>query len=472
MRLALVGLSLVCALTSRCESALPARVCTIPAPAPSDWRLAASGTNLVDGLGRVVFLHGVNAGGRSKFSPYVPFDYTDYATSLGAYMDHAQSWGIDVMRVPFTWAALEPVQGQDDENWLSLYDQLLDAAWARGIWTIVDFHQDVYSEVYCGDGFPGWTVANPPAPAHDCPGWGLEYVQDPAVMAAFDAFWASGSPVMTEYQAAWDVMIARYKDKPGVLGFELINEPGWGSEDETTFAATTLTAFYSVMVPRVRAEAPTSLVFLDATGLDGTLLATGLQKPMGDGMVFAPHFYPFTHSPDAVVSLMQNWANMGVAWNVPVFIGEFGVSDTEDGAAAYMAANFAALDTLGIVGGTEWEYSESVDLWNSETNDVVEPDGTEYPIASALLRPFARAVAGSSITESFDVTTTQLALTYTPSVTSSVTSIDLPARAYPNGFTVALNGGCYDTTTVPGQMLVQADSDATEVALTISPNQP
>ncbi len=336
-------------------------------------------------------------------------------------MDRARSWGIDVMRVPFTWAALEPVQGQDDENWLSLYDQLLDAAWARGIWTIIDFHQDVYSEVYCGDGFPGWTVANPPAPAHDCPGWGLEYVQDPSVIAAFDAFWAPGSPVMTAYQAAWDVMIARYKDKPGVLGFELINEPGWGSQDESTFTATTLTAFYSVMVPRVRAEAPTSLVFLDATGLDGTLLATGLQKPTGDGMVFAPHFYPFTHSSGAVVSLMQNWANMGIAWDVPVFIGEFGVGGSADGAADYMAANFAALDTLGVVGGTEWEYSTSVDLWNSEGNSVAAPDGTEYPIATALIRPFARAVAGGNIMQSFDAATTQLALTYTPSATQSVT---------------------------------------------------
>ena len=102
--------------------------CTLTPPSPPDWRLQADGTFLRDGLGRVVFLRGVDAGGRSKFAPYVPFDYPSgqYAAALDAYMDRAASWGIDAMRVPFTWAALEPTQGQDDADWLSRYQQLLD----------------------------------------------------------------------------------------------------------------------------------------------------------------------------------------------------------------------------------------------------------------------------------------------------------------------------------------------------------
>ena len=210
-------------------------VCVITPPAPTDWRLVADGTNFRDDLGRIVLLRGVNAGGRSKFAPYVPFDYPDdagYATALDAYMDHAASWGIDVMRVPFTWAALEPTQGVDDPDWLSRYDQLLDAAWARKIWTILDFHQDMYSESFCGDGFPGWTIPDAGPYEHDCPNWQLEYFNDDGVKTAFDRFWDAGSPVQSAYVSAWDVMVARYKDTPGVLGFEPINEPGWGSGDE------------------------------------------------------------------------------------------------------------------------------------------------------------------------------------------------------------------------------------------------
>src|SRR5579862_1756233 len=115
-----------------------ATTCTLSPPALSTWRLAAQGTSLVDALGRTVFLRGVDAGGRSKFAPYVPFDFASgaYASALDAYMARAASWGIDAMRVPFTWAALEPTEGQDDQAWLSRYAELLGAAWAHGIYTI------------------------------------------------------------------------------------------------------------------------------------------------------------------------------------------------------------------------------------------------------------------------------------------------------------------------------------------------
>src|SRR6202041_3902502 len=49
--------------------------CVLELPKPPDWRMVADGTRLVDGLGRTVFLRGVDAGGRSKFAPYVPFDF-------------------------------------------------------------------------------------------------------------------------------------------------------------------------------------------------------------------------------------------------------------------------------------------------------------------------------------------------------------------------------------------------------------
>lgn len=459
-----------CLLTASCTSAPAPRECVIEPPTPPDWRLTANDTELRDGLGRRVFLRGVNAGGRSKFSPYMPFDADSdqFTTALATYMDRAASWGIDAMRVPFTWAALEPVAGQDDADWLSRYDQLLDAAWARGIWTVVDFHQDVYSEVYCGDGFPAWTVPNPPAPHHDCPQWFLKYFDDPAVIAAFDAFWANGSTVQTAYVAAWDRMVARYKAKPGVVGFEPINEPASGSATNTVFSATTLTDFYSMMVARIHMAAPTSLVFVDTTGLDGVTVTTQLGRPTGDGIVFAPHHYPVDTNPDAVLASMQTWADVGTRWNVPVFVGEFGATNVLDSAPSYMTAQFAALDTLGL-SGTEWEYSVSAESWNSEANTLVAADGTEYPVATATMRPFARAVAGNAVSQSYDASARAYSLSYSPDE-GGVTEIQVPARAFPSGYSVELTGGCYDDASVPGRVLVAADPSATRVALRITGN--
>jgi endoglycosylceramidase len=449
--------------------------CTIAVPTPPDWRLVADGTSFRDGLGRVVFLRGVDAGGRSKFAPYVPFDYPDggYATSLAAYMDHAARWGIDVLRVPFTWAALEPTQGADDSDWLSRYDQLLDAAWARGIWTVVDFHQDVYSEVFCGDGFPGWTVPDAGPYMHDCPGWQLEYYNNAGVASAFDTFWDGGAGVQSAYVSAWDVMVARYQNRPGVLGFEPINEPGWGTADENTFSATTLTEFYSRMVAHMRAEAPSSLIFIDPPGVDGATVSTQLGEPANDGgVVFAPHYYPISGDGMLPQAGLAPWVAVGATWNVPVFLGEFGASHTDATNTAYMQSVFDALDALSL-SGSEWEYSVGSEEWNSETDSIVDADGGEYPIAQAVQRPYARAVAGSDIVQAYDPVAGAFTLSFKPS--SGVTEVALPPQAfsgYPGAYDTVVTGACIDATSAPGRILVQPTAGATSVSFKITAKVP
>jgi endoglycosylceramidase len=448
-------------------------MCSLTAPTPPDTRLHADGVKLKDSLGRIVVLRGVNAGGRSKFAPYVPFDYPDggYDAALASYLDRAASWGIDALRVPFTWAAVEPVQGMDDEAYLTQYDALLDAAWARGMYTVVDFHQDVYAEIYCGDGFPAWTVPGmTPAPHHDCPSWSTEYFTDAAVEAAFDAFWAQGSTVQPLYGDLWDRMAKRYADKPGVVGFELFNEPGWGTANIDTFEATTLTDFFSTMIARLQKTAPSSLVFFDATGPDAGVVSTSLNRPTGQGIVFAPHYYQLaalggvSGEPDKVKLDFESWQNFGHMWDVPVLVGEFGIANTAAGTTDYMTAHFDALDATGL-SGTQWEYSVSKDAWNDENLGLVQADGTENPMAAAIIRPIPRAVAGDAITFAYDAATRGLTLSYTPA--AGITEVSMPARAYPKGYDVEVKGGCADTSHA-GKMLVQADAGAATVSVTVT----
>ena len=451
----------------RCDGAPTARVCTIAPPA-ADWRLVTDGTVFRDSLGRVVLLRGVNAGGRSKFAPYVPFDFGgDYQGALDKYMDHAVTWGIDVMRVPWVWAALEPTQGQDDPVWQSRFDAFLDAAWARGIWTILDFHQDVYSECYCGDGFPSWTVANPPTPHHDCQLWSLEYESNPSVVAAFDAFWATGSQVQAAYFAAWDVMINRYKDRPGVLGWEPVNEVSGGSQVDDTFSATTLSAFYAQWVSHARSLAPNSLVFVEPSGTSGVTLMTTLVRPPGDGVVFAPHLYPLVTTPSGAFNNAQMLTSIGASWKTPTWVGEFGGSNQLSTTLPRMQATLDAFDALGM-SGTEWEYSTSTDLWNFEQYGLTDSNGNDLPGAQAIIRPYARAVAGSQIASQYASASGIFTLTYSPAA-GGVTDVSLPAGAYPSGYDVTLTGGCYDTTSDTGHLLVLPDGSATSVSLTISP---
>ncbi|HEX4514540.1 MAG TPA: hypothetical protein VH054_13410, partial [Polyangiaceae bacterium] len=66
-------------IAASCDVKPAGRVCVVAGEQQADFRLVASGTEFHDSLGRVVFLRGVDAGGRSKFAPYVPFDFgTDF----------------------------------------------------------------------------------------------------------------------------------------------------------------------------------------------------------------------------------------------------------------------------------------------------------------------------------------------------------------------------------------------------------
>jgi endoglycosylceramidase len=416
--------------------------CAIDLPARGNLHLA--GTRFVDDLGRTVFLRGVGAGARAKIPPYQPFDAPE---TVDTYLDRAASWGIDVLRVPFSWQAAEPTQGTQDEDYLARYDALLGGAWARGLWTIVDVHQDVYAEPYCGDGFPAWTLTDPPAPHHDCPSWFSEYDSDADVRAAFDALWSDPSL----YRAELAKIVAREVARPGVIGLEPFNEPAPGTANRATWEAATLAPFYSDLAAQI---APTPL-FVDTPGVEGVLGSTNLPRPDGADIVLAPHEYDpsalFGGSPSSdVIDRLQPWADLGVAWNVPVFVGEMGIPMSNPDAAVDARRHWAALDTLGI-SGSWWEYSVSPTLWNSEQFSIVNGDGSDTPVVTELARPYVRALAGHAATITFD---RSLELRYT-SDSDAPTEIAAPRAPV----RIGAIGACVDDTHA-GTVLVQAtDAD-------------
>ncbi len=177
------------------------------------------------------------------------------------------------------------------------------------------------------------------------------------------------------------------------------------------------------------------------------------------------------------------WQGIGKTWNVPVFLGEFGAPPEKTTSAAYVTAVFDALDALSL-NGSEWEYSIAAEEWNSESFSLVGSDGGENSLAAAARRPYARAVAGSGITQKFDASKQTFTLSFTPSSAASsgdaglgggggagseVTEVALPALVYPGGYDVAVSGGCTDSTSAPGRILIQPTTGAASVSVTITP---
>jgi endoglycosylceramidase len=486
-RARLASLATTIALVAGCSSssgndAAPAPtpgVCSLAVPMLADTHLTTSGTTLRDALGRHVILRGVNAGGRSKFAPYVPFDFVGdaFQAAADAYFDRAASWGIDMVRLPFTWAAVEPTKGTDDAAFLARYDALIDAAWKRRIYVLVDFHQDVFAQEYCGDGFPSWALPQPaPAPHHDCPAWFFAYAQDDKVRSAFDRFWVDQDGVKTAYLALWDRMAARYAARPGVVGFDVFNEPNAGTaKDPAAWETTTLTAFYGEVSARVHAAAPGVLVYFEPTPEGLSAPVTALGRPAGDRLVFAPHWYAFTalggkKAPpaDQVLPALKPLADQAAALGVPVHLGECGVSHDEEGAGDYLTAHYDVLDQLQM-SSTQWEYSVAKETWNAETLGLVDADGTERSeLTGAITRAYPRAIAGNDATWKYDAASKTLTLSYTP-IAGGITEIVAPQRVYASPPKVTVKGGCGDGVSAAGLVLVKDDGTGAKVEVTVSP---
>ncbi len=104
----------------------------------SAGELRVEGAQLRDAAGGAVILRGVNVAGNSKVPPFRGI--TDPRQ-----LDPLPGFGMNLVRLLFTWEAYEPEPGVYDAAYLDYYVTTARAAAARGLYVVVDFHQDAYS---------------------------------------------------------------------------------------------------------------------------------------------------------------------------------------------------------------------------------------------------------------------------------------------------------------------------------------
>jgi endoglycosylceramidase len=422
----------------------------------SSPRVRVEGTRLLDALGREVLLRGVNAGNRSKLPPYIPFAFHEsglpeqagalpFEAAADAFFERLAAWGLNAVRLPFSWQGLEPAPGAWDEVYLARYLRLCEAAATHGLRVIVDFHQDVYASPFCGDGFPTWTLPEPvPEPPEDCAGWFLLSLDHPGVKAAFDRFWADQDGVRTAFEGMWRRVAREAWARPGVVAFEVINEPLPGTAREEDWAAGTLTDFYTRLSGVIQAEAPGAPVVFDAGAVSSATARTSQGRPEGQGLVFGPHFY------DASVFMFDLWSGAdlaapmarlrayGDAWEVPVLVGEFGARGRCQDGAGYLRSMFAALDAERLH-AFAWEVSGDGLDWNQEDFNLLDAAGQETPRAAEVVRVYPAAVAGRLTSFSFEPARRTAVVEYHARA-GGLTEIATPARLYPRGAGASLGG--------------------------------
>ena len=90
-------------------------------------------------------------------------------------MDDLKSWGFNLVRLGVMWEAVERTPGKYDEEYLQKINDLIMKLGERGIYTMVDAHQDVWSRTMCGEGMPAFYSEGSQVD-HECEGLLLPFI--------------------------------------------------------------------------------------------------------------------------------------------------------------------------------------------------------------------------------------------------------------------------------------------------------
>lgn len=358
------------------------------------------GQVLRDARGAAVILRGLNLTGDAKVPPFRGIDDMHQ-------LDVLRSWGVNVARLLFNWEAFEPRRGEYDQSYLDYYASLVDALAERGVHVIVDFHQDAYSRFStqgCGEGFPDWAVSSKvqkdtPDNGQACTSWGLQMLLDPQTAQSWNDFYAGAGGVRASYLMMLDRVSLQLKDEPGVLGYDMLNEPG-GDE------ATQIAPLYQDAAAALRKNDADAVLFVSPGALTSAGTATALPRPSFDNFVYSPHYY------DAAVSQLHSWlgtsladpvrslANQGASWNVPVLLGEFGAPADGLRVDAYIDEFYTQLNA-DLMSAAQWNYTPhwtaaKRDGWNQENFSIVDDKGQLR--STYRVRAFPARIAGDAQT--------------------------------------------------------------------------
>jgi endoglycosylceramidase len=441
--------------------------------------LGHAGRWITDARGRVVILHGVNM--VNKRPPYSPAA-TGFGEDDAAFL---QRYGFNAVRLGVIYAAVEPSPGAYDDAYLSEIAATESQLARHGVFSQLDFHQDLYNEKFQGEGWPDWAVQDDGLP-NPQNGFPANYVTNPALNRAFDHFWANapgpgGVGLQDRYAAAWGHVAARFASASHTLGFDLLNEPWPGTSAGSCFVAAGCPAFdtgimgpfYRRIFDRIRAVDPRQLIWYEPNVLFNYGADTNLPS-FGDraaGMSFHLYCTPGLAAPPYNTAscdeqndhVLSNADKRAEATGDALVLSEFGATDD----LGTIRANVARADQH-MVSWEYWHYCECADPTTAGSGvQAVVIDPSQPPTGAnvkqgklaVLSEPYPQVIAGTPTAYSFDPTSGVFRLTYATrapggkrfarrtkkhskrALKRRQTEIYLGRLHYPTGYRASVRGG-------------------------------
>lgn len=377
---------------------------------------------LVDGLGRQVRLFGVNArvagvfdvtfdDGRAALEPLAAFGAEDAR--------RMRALGLSSLRLPIQWSGVEPTETRGfDEGYLDRVAHAVDVAHDAGLWVLVDFHQDAYSKELGEDGAPYWAIVPPPPAKLGGPLLDLDKRRlSKPVLDAFETFFGSspdGARLRTRFASMAAHVASRLARHPGVMGFELFNEP----------IATTaqLRAFHTQLLAAIREVAPDKLVLFEPPALRNIIDSAEIpEMGLGPGTVYAPHVYTSVFvgddaraavSKDTLRRSYEAARDEALGWQAPLVVTEYGFPPQASNFTSYVRWHDELAEELGA-STYFWLWKELTQgAWGLYDFDATGAAKERAVVVSALSRVRVEACAGRVVSIDHHVDAGTLAMTF------------------------------------------------------------
>ncbi|WP_394835716.1 glycoside hydrolase family 5 protein [Pendulispora rubella] len=349
-----------------------------------------------DAGGREVVLRGFNVSGSTKLyeNALLPFrNTTDAALSAQAMRDQT---GANAIRFLISWEGVQPSADSIGYAYLDRAIAQMREFIQRGIYILVDYHQDLYSahlfnpgSWYTGDGAPKWVIQAGNYPVENCGAcvlWGQNMQSNGAVRQAAYDLWRN-RPLSTSagtvgvqdaflQQASAAMLYIKQKltaeEFQGILGFNPFNEPFDGGLDgksglewEKNYLWPFYQRFRTAMDNAGWGAKPAfvePLVFWNtAIGEEGGLSTVGT---FGTKFVFNSHYYdglrmvidPSPASDGVYDGAMNRIRTRAASVATAPFVSEFGnrlSGGSSDRTPWMVRAMYQAMDT-GVAGSRWW----------------------------------------------------------------------------------------------------------------------
>jgi endoglycosylceramidase len=467
-----------------------ALVCALPAPTSASVgrQLSHAGRWITDANGRVVVFHGTNM--VYKLAPFYPAA-AGFGSEDAAYL---RRLGFNAVRVGVIWQALEPQPGLFEDSYLNHIATTVNLLARYGIFSILDFHQDQYNQVFAGEGFPSWSIQTDGLP-NTKTAFPTGYEVNPALQRAFENFWADkrgphGIGLQERYAAAWREVAKRFRGDASVLGYEIMNEPFPGSNYVSCASPpgcpksdAELTSQERKADRAIRSVDPRTLIFHEPY-VTFNFGYTDHVGPLRDRhSVFAWHDYclqgtsPCSSNPRT----MQNAAAYVARTHEATFMTEYGATSGTK-ANQYMVA----LADKYMVPWAEWAYCTCGDPTGvADEGMVLNPrkppkSGNLRPtIIHALVEPYPQVISGTPLSWGFQRSGRTFHFRYKTArasgrgrfPTGSITQVELPRLVYGHGYSVRARGAAI----VPspprsGTLVIESCRGAKTIRVRVSPH--